>query len=341
MSVSYSYINCKGWGTPRKSPFGNGVVRVRDAALNVWSEFGCDWRTEINLTGGAHCGFDIHMGAHNYVIPPDQLNKRYNKPEDEYKRFSVNVSGNICTDASWVGSSQDYSGTFMHDASRLNLRLLGAWSMSRARLWGNLGFDLEAVNEIPLNDWMGFQHEELGKWVEVGYPAKVPEVILSDVKPDYSLWQLMRCSGVDKKVIKNVYCNTLKAAQQVLKSGCTINQFCAFKDAHDHPNCRCALYYPLLLELNHLALAYFMKAGAHTRQYVREPFTSLSRALVEDTLNTVILERNVRITHTEYGDEIYEAPVEAKAVQRVTWERFDKFLKDAGIEKTSLLWRAP
>ena len=69
--------------------------------------------------------------------------------------------------------------------------------------------------------------------------------------------------------------------------------------------------------------------------------SSLSRALVEDTLNTVILERNVRITHTEYGDEIYEAPVEAKAVQRVTWERFDKFLKDAGIEKTSLLWRAP
>lgn len=187
MSVSYSYINCKGWGTPRKSPFGNGVVRVRDAALNVWSEFGCDWRTEINLTGGAHCGFNVHMGAHNYVIPPDQLNKRYNKPEDEYKRFSVDISGNICTDASAVGSSQDYSGTFMHDASHLNLYLRGAWSMSRARLWGNLGFDLVAVNEISLNDLMGFQPGELGEWVDVGYPAKVPEVILSDVKPDYSV----------------------------------------------------------------------------------------------------------------------------------------------------------
>lgn len=84
-----------------------------------------------------------------------------------------------------------------------------------------------------------------------------------------------------------------------------------------------------------------MKAGAHTRQYVGEPFISLSRALVEDELNAAILERNVRLTHTEYGDEIYEAPVEAKAVQRVTWGKFDKFLKDAGIEETSLLWRAP
>lgn len=338
--VYYNYINCKGVGTPQKSPFGDGTVTVRNAVLDSASEFGCARNTKITVTGGAYIMFRVMMGAHNYVIPPDQLNRRYNEPEDMGNFFNIDVSGNICAYASYVYSNQEYSGSFMHDASHLNLHLRGTWSMCNTQLWGNLGFDLETVNEITLNNLWGYPGKS-PEWLLVnGYPERVPDVIFNDVQPDYSLWQLVACLGADGDVVKKVYCNTLKAAQQVLKSGCTINQFCAFKDAHDRPNCRCALYYPLMLELNPLALAYFMKAGAHTRQYVREPFTSLTRALVEDELNATILERNVRLTHTEYGDEIYEAPVEAEAVQRVTWEQFDKFLKDAGIEKTSLLWRA-
>lgn len=106
-------------------------------------------------------------------------------------------------------------------------------------------------------------------------------------------------------------------------------------------SCRCALYYPLLLELNPLALMYFLDAGVHTKQYVSELYNSIPRAQVEDTLNAAIANRPVRLTCTEYGVDIFEAPMEAKAVWRVTRVRFDKFLKEAGVEKASTLWRAP
>ena len=340
--VYYNYINCKGGSTPRKSPFGDGTVTVRNAVLNSTSEFGCARTTKITVTGGAHIMFRVMMGAHNYVVPPDQLNRRYNKPEDSGKFFEVDISGNICTYAAYVYSNQEYSGSFMHDASHLNLHLRGTWSMRDTQLWGNLGFDLETANEITLNNLMKRPDDESPVYLLAdGYPEKVPEVIFNDVQPDYSLWQLVACLGAERDVVEKVYCHTLKAAQQVLESGCTINQFCAFKDAHYRPSCRCALYYPLLLELNPLALMYFLDAGVHTKQYVSELYNSIPRAQVEDTLNTAISKRPVKLTHTEYGTEIFDAPAEAKAVRRVTRARFDKFLKEAGVEKASLLWRAP
>ena len=339
--VYYNYINCKGVGTPQKSPFGDGTVTVRNAVLDSASEFGCARNTKITVTGGAHIMFRVMMGAHNYVIPPDQLNRRYNKPEDSGKFFEVDISGNICTYASYVYSNQEYSGSFMHDASHLNLHLRGTWSMCNTQLWGNLGFDLETANEITLNNLWGYPGKS-PEWLLVnGYPERVPEVIFNDVQPDYSLWQLVARLGAERDVVEKVYCNTLKAARQVLNSGCTINQFCAFKDAHYRPSCRCALYYPLLLELNPLALMYFLDAGVHTKQYVPELYASIPRAQVEDTLNAAISKRPVKLTHTEYGAEIFEAPVGAKAVRKVTRARFDKFLKEAGVEKASLLWRAP
>lgn len=214
--------------------------------------------------------------------------------------------------------------------------------MRDTQLWGNLGFDLETSNEITLNNLMKRPDDESPVYLLAdGYPEKVPEVIFNDVEPDYSLWQLVTYLDTERDAVEKVYCNTLKAAQQVLESGCTINQFCAFKDAHYRPSCRCALYYPLLLELNPLALMYFLDAGVHTKQYVSELYNSIPRAQVEDTLNTAISKRPVRLTRTEYGTEIFEAPMEAKAVRRVTRARFDKFLKEAGAEKASLLWRAP
>lgn len=261
--------------------------------------------------------FNVIMGAHNYVVPPDQLNRRYNKPEDSGKIFEVDISGNICTYAAYVYSNQEYSGSFMHDASHLNLHLRGTWSMRDTRLWGNLGFDLETSNEITLNNLMKRPDDESPVYLLAdGYPEKVPEVIFNDVEPDYSLWQLVTYLGTERDAVEKVYCNTLKAAQQVLKSGCTINQFCAFKDAHYHPSCRCALYYPLLLELNPLALIYFLDAGVHTKQYVSELYTSLPRAQVMDALNSAIAKRPVRLTRTEYGVNIFEAPAEAKAVRK-------------------------
>ena len=222
--VYYNYINCKGGSTPRKSSFGDGTVTVRNAVLNSTSGFGCARMTKITVTGGAHIMFNVIMGAHNYVVPPDQLNKRYNKPEDSGKIFEVDISGNICTYAAYVYSNQEYSGSFMHDASHLNLHLRGTWSMRDTRLWGNLGFDLETSNEITLNNLMKRPDDESPVYLLAdGYPENVPEVIFNDVEPDYSLWQLVTYLGTERDAVEKVYCNTLNAAQQVLNSGCTIN----------------------------------------------------------------------------------------------------------------------
>lgn len=284
--------------------------------------------------------FNVIMGAHNYVVPPDQLNRRYNKPEDSGKIFNVDISGNICTYAAYVYSNQDYSGSFMHDASHLNLHLRGTWSMRDTQLWGNLGFDLETVNETTLNNLMKRPDDESPVYLLAdGYPENVPEVIFNDVEPDYSLWQLVIYLGAERDAVEKVYCNTLKAAQQVLNSGCTINQFCAFKDAHDRPNCRCALYYPLLLELNPLALEYFIKAGAHTRVLGATSVAGVTNTQLEDALNQLVLARDVERVRYRYQRGRMEEPV--KVVRRVTPARFDKFLKTAGIKEPKMLWRAP
>ena len=338
--VYYNYINCKGGSTPRKSSFGDGTVTVRNAVLNSTSGFGCARMTKITVTGGAHIMFNVIMGAHNYVVPPDQLNRRYNKPEDSGKIFEVDISGNICTYAAYVYSNQEYSGSFMHDASHLNLHLRGTWSMRDTQLWGNLGFDLETANEITLNNLMKRPDAESPVYLLAnGYPEKVPEVIFNDVEPDYSLWQLVTYLDTERDAVEKVYSNTLKASQQVLESGCTINQFCAFKDAHDRPNCRCALYYPLLLEMNPLALQYFIKAGTHTRELGAISVVGVTNTQLEDALNQLVLARDVERVRYRYQRGRLEEPV--KVVRRVTPARFEKFLKTAGIKEPKMLWRAP
>ena len=136
-----------------------------------------------------------------------------------------------------------------------------------------------------------------------------------------------------------MYRNTLNAAQQVLNSGCMINQFCAFKDAHDRPNCRCALYYPLLLEMNPLALQYFIKAGTHTRELGAISVAGVTNTQLEDALNQLVLARDVERVRYRYQRGRLEEPV--KVVRRVTPARFEKFLKTAGIKEPKMLWRAP
>lgn len=329
--VYYNYINCKGGSTPRKSSFGDGTVTVRNAVLNSTSGFGSARMTKITVTGGAHIMFNVIMGAHNYVVPPDQLNKRYNKPEDSGKIFEVDISGNICTYAAYVYSNQDYSGSFMHDASHLNLHLRGTWSMRDTQLWGNLGFDLETSNEITLNNLMKRPDDESPVYLLAdGYPEKVPEVIFNDVEPDYSLWQLVTYLDTERDAVEKVYCNTLKAAQQVLESGCTINQFCAFKDAHYRPSCRCALYYPLLMEADPLAIAYYQLA--HKERAANLPVTlqGVTPAMLEDALNKRVLDSK-KVSSEEMGKRI-------NRIARLGEKKLDARFKKHGVQHARSLW---
>lgn len=332
---TYSFINCVG-EIPEKPALSAGRVQVSNAAVSDTVYLCGNKNTEITVTGGAHLIFNVRVGAYNFSGDPTLLNNRYNTLNDADRVFRVDVGGNVCAYESSIISNPSNTGSPMRDAAVLNLHLRGSWSMSDVHLWGNVGFDLETRKRIPLGFLMDVHLSSLVKLAELGYPAEVPEIILNHVKLDYSLWQLVEEFG-NKDISERIYRNTLHAAQQVLRSGCVINQFCAFKDVHSRPNCRCALYYPLLLELNPLALTYFVKAGEHTRKLGTYMHANLTNSQIEDALDDIILDRYA--ARTNYGRLKMEDTV--KVVRRVTPARFEKFLKTAGIKEPKMLWRAP
>lgn len=338
--ANYTYTNCVG-EIPDTPLFGEGVVTVRDAAINSTVSLRGFENTEIHLRGGAHSLFSVWLGAHNFSGNPGLLNNNYNTPDEieagSSKIFRVDIGDNVNTFNSSIVSETGRVYTYMRDAAILNAHLRGTWSMKKVRIWGNVGFDLETIRRIPLGHLMDVHPEPLENLKKLGYPEEVPDIILSYVQPDYGLWQLVE--NFDKYECEKAYRDTLNAAQQVLKSGCVINQFCAFKDVHDRPNCRCALYYPLLLELNPLALMYFVKAGAHTRKMENIISGNVTHGHLEGSLSALLLEREVERARYSHMQRKMEEPV--KVVRRVTPARFEKFLKTAGIKNTSMLWRAP
>lgn len=338
--TNYTYTNCVG-EIPDVPAYGEGTVKVVGAAVTNTTRLGGYENTEITLRGGAHLLTSVHISAPESDAHPKLTNNSYNTPDEvkegSSKIFRVDIGDNVSCFNSNIISAANITHACARDASRLNIHLHGRWSMSTVRIWGNVGFDLETEKRIPLGHLMDVHPGSLKNLRELGYPQEVPEIILHSVEADYSLWQLV--DNFNKDDTEDVYRDTLNAAQQVLKSGCAINQFCAFKDVHDRPNCRCALYYPLLLELNPLALMYFVKAGAHTRKMENIISGNVTHGHLEGTLSALLLEREVERARYSHLRRKLEEPV--KVVRRVTPARFEKFLKTAGIKNTSMLWRAP
>lgn len=336
----YSFTDCIG-EIPDVPVYSEGVVKVTGAAVTNTTHLGGYENTEITLRGGAHLLTSVHISAPESDAHPKLRNNSYNTPDEvkegSSKIFRVDIGDNVSCFKSNIISAANIAHACARDASRLNIHLRGTWSMSRVRIWGNVGFDLETEKRIPLGHLMDVHPGSVKNLRELGYPQEVPEIILHYVEADYSLWQLV--DNFDKDDSEDVYRNTLNAAQQVLNSGCMINQFCAFKDAHDRPNCRCALYYPLLLEMNPLALQYFIKAGTHTRELGAISVVGVTNTQLEDALNQLVLARDVERVRYRYQRGRLEEPV--KVVRRVTPARFEKFLKTAGIKEPKMLWRAP
>ena len=336
----YTFADCIG-EIPDVPAYGEGTVEVTGAAITNTTRLGGYENTEITLRGGAHLLTSVHISAPESDTHPKLRNNSYNTPDEvkegSSKIFRVDIGDNVSCFKSNIISAANITHACARDASRLNIHLRGTWSMSRVRIWGNVGFDLETEKRIPLEHLMDVHPGSVKNLRELGYPQEVPEIILHYVEADYSLWQLV--GNFNKDDTEDVYRNTLRAAQQVLESGCTINQFCAFKDAHDRPNCRCALYYPLLLEMNPLALQYFIKAGAHTRELGAINVVGVTNTQLEDALNQLVLARDVERVRYRYQRGRLEESV--KVVRRVTPARFEKFLKTAGIKEPKMLWRAP
>lgn len=92
------------------------------------------------------------------------------------------------------------------------------------------------------------------------------------------------------KVLEKSISGTLRAARSVTQNGATINRFCVAPDAHIYDDCKCALYYPLLLEGDTAGILYFLKV-AGLEEHIPLPYKYLSFAQLRDMMTSIVNER--------------------------------------------------
>lgn len=338
-SQNHKLINCKGDLTVVRTQ-GKGTITVKDTTLNTSVDFMANEHTTLTVEGGSHTFADIRTGIQDTVVFTKSRNW-YTAPGDTAtieEPTHVEISGNIHTYHVDIGEpGRSGYGDKVYDTSRVNLHIRGSWSMSNVSLWGNLGFDLETDKIEPVERLVLMPKGTIDNLKSAGVPDMVPQVILRRGYANYNLWYLMNQFTPDER--NYVFTQTLQVARQVLESGCTINQFCAFKDIHTRPTCRCALYYPLLFEGNHLTLAYFLRAAEHTQSNVPSTLDNVSNSQMEDILSQTVLAH--RGGGMWYGG-LEGSDMEPSAfVRKFSKPRFMAFLKTMGITDASMLWRAP
>ena len=319
---------------------GKGTIAVKNTTLTFGSRLTAHEHSTLSIEGGSHIGIDALTGFRDSTV--------FTKARDWYtptggvthseKPVRVEIEGNIHTYHAAIGEpTRNGHGDDVYDTSSVNLHVRGTWSMMNVHLWGNLGFDLETDKVEPVENMLNMPLATINHLKGNGVPDMVPQIILKRGHASYNLWYLM--NQFTPRERNEVFTQTLGVARQVIQSGCTINQFCAFKDIHANPHCRCALYYPLLFERNLLALTYFLQAAEHTRQYVPESLSSIPNRMVEDSLDKTVLahQGGGHNYHALEGSDMHPSDF----VRKLSKPRFMAFLKSVGITDASVLWRAP
>lgn len=119
-------------------------------------------------------------------------------------------------------------------------------------------------------------------------------------------------------------------AANLITSGHEIRQFCAFMDIHERSNCLCALYYPLLMEADPLAIAYYQLA--HKERAANLPVTlqGVTPAMLEDALNKRVLDSK-KVSSEEMGKRI-------NRIARLGEKKLDARFKKHGVQHARSLW---
>lgn len=148
--------------------------------------------------------------------------------------------------------------TAQNDSKSMSLR--GFWGCANAGFRGNLGLDFD----MPVMDTKKLEHHlerESKKVWSANKPTPgtpLPSVIFKAQLVSYSLVDYL---GFKTEKAETMYIiSSFEVAWNVLNKATEIRQFCAYKDIHTRPNCRCALYHGLLLTGDPLATAYYLKA---------------------------------------------------------------------------------
>lgn len=124
--------------------------------------------------------------------------------------------------------------------------------------------------------------------------------------------------------------NSRNLAAKLITSGHEIRQFCAFMDIHERSHCLCALYYPLLMEADPLAIAYYQLAHKERAANLPSTFQGVTPAMLEDSLNKRVLDSK-KVSSEEMG----------KRINRIAYlgeKKLDKRFKKHGVQYARSLW---
>lgn len=247
------------------TPDGSGITLDNTSvwgASRLWLQPG----EKLNITGGKHFTFTVTGNKHRTNPEPASM---------------VTLSGDMLTCGLSIATvAGDKGCTHEECLNQPDMSLRGEWSALDSTFIGNLDIWLEQNNRPS-----GIASLENLRYQNTSDDKVYERVCFYDVKADYTLWHLLH----NWSKAPSVYKATLKVSYMLLTNGATIRRFCAFKDAHIEPNCKCALYYPLLLEGNALALAYYQRAQGVPKSEENIITQSLPKKHLEDVMQAALL----------------------------------------------------
>lgn len=145
-----------------------------------------------------------------------------------------------------------------NDSNSMSLR--GFWRCAKTGFRGNLGldFDVSAMDTEKLEHRLERDSEKAWSANNLTPGTPLPAVTFKAQLVSYALSDYL---GFKTENAETMYVvGSFEVACNVLNKATEIRQFCAYKDIHTRPNCRCALYHGLLLTGDPLATAYYLKA---------------------------------------------------------------------------------
>lgn len=174
-----------------------------------------------------------------------------------------------------------------NDSNSMSLR--GFWGCAKTGFRGNLGldFDAPAMDTEKLEHHLERDSEKAWSANNLTPSTPLPSVIFKAQLVSYSLVDYL---GFKTENAETTYVvGSFEVACNVLNNAIEIRQFCAYKDVHTRPNCRCALYHGLLLTGDPLATAYYLKAHPSLEHLVSATVENIPVKHMENILEEKVI----------------------------------------------------
>lgn len=201
-------------------------------------------------------------------------------------------------------------------------------------------FTPKAVAGKPVRKVDSFHLRGVGTYVDVTLNGNLGvNIVANDGKSDtvilqeaYASYQpdIFFAQGIGGATRFNLWEASRNLAAKLITSGHEIRQFCAFMDIHERSSCLCALYYPLLMEAEPLAIAYYQLAHKDQAANLPSTFQGVTPAMLKDALNKRVLDSK------KVSDEEMR-----KRIHRIAYlgeKKLDARFKKHGVQHARSLW---